>query len=140
MATRLAHPCTAYKQIATQTAPPGALVLMLFDGALGSLERALPAFTLEDPREKNESIHNNLQRAVDIIRELNNSLDLEAGGELATTLRGLYLYFENRLVGSNLQKRRDGVDEVISHLREIRDAWAEMLASGRQEPLQMVAV
>jgi flagellar secretion chaperone FliS len=123
----------SYRQVATQTAPPGQLVLMLFDGALHSLERALTGFDYSDPREKNQTIHNNLQRAVAIIRALNNCLNLEAGGKLATTLRNLYHYFDRRIVESNLKKRRDGLDEVIGCLRELRDAWAAMLASQGQE-------
>jgi flagellar secretion chaperone FliS len=122
----------SYRQIATQTAPPGQLVLMLFDGALLSLERALTGFDYLDPREKNQTIHNNLQRAADIIRQLNNALNLEAGGKLAQTLRNLYHYFDQRIVESNFRKQREGVDEVISHLKELRNAWATMLASQGQ--------
>jgi flagellar protein FliS len=107
---------------------------MLFDRALRSLETALTGFEYTDPRQRNETIHNNLRRAVDIIRFLNNSLNLEQGGELANTLRRLYRYFEDRLVKSNLQKRREGVDEVMPQIRRLRDAWAEMLNKQAQEP------
>ena len=128
----------SYRQIATQTAPPGQLVLMLFDGALHSLERALAGFDRHDPREKFQTIHNNLQRAVSIIRQLDSSLNLEAGGRLAETLRNLYHYFDRRIVESNFKKQREGVDEVIVHLRKLRDAWAAMLASdGRTPPLPL---
>jgi flagellar secretion chaperone FliS len=118
----------SYQQVAAQTAPPGQLILMLFDGALLSLERALIGFACIDPAERNQTIHNNLRRALDIIRELNNSLNLEAGGQLAETLRNLYTYFDQRIMDSNWQKHRDGVDEVIGRLKELRDAWATMLA------------
>jgi len=127
------NPLKSYTQIAAKTAPPGLLVLMLFDRALRSLQTALTGFDQNDPRQRNETIHNNLRRAVDIIRLLNNSLNLEQGGELAVTLRNLYRYFEDRLLKSNLQKRRDGVDEVITHLKPLRDAWAEMLNKQGQE-------
>jgi flagellar protein FliS len=127
----------SYRQIATQTAPPGQLVLMLFDGALLSLERALTGFDCRDPRERNETIHNNLRRAVNIIRQLNYSLNLDAGGRLAETLRNLYHYFDRRLTESNFRKQRDGVDEVIVHLKELRDAWAAMLENqGQPSTLQ----
>lgn len=123
------NPLKSYAQIAGQTAPRGTLILMLFDRALRALDTALAGFEYTDPRERNETIHNNLRRAIDIIRLLNQSLNLEEGGELATTLRRLYSYFENRLLTSNLQKRRDGVDEVITHLKPLRDSWAEMLSN-----------
>jgi len=117
----------SYRRIATQTAPPGPLILMLFDGAVHSLERALAGFECHDPGEKNQTIHNNLRRAVDIIRHLNQCLNLEAGGKLAETLRRLYCYFDDRLTECNLRKQRDGVDEVMGRLKELRDAWATML-------------
>ena len=122
------NPLKSYTQIAAKTAPPGVLVLMLFDRALRALDTALMGFDYTDPRQRNETIHNNLRRAVDIIRFLNQSLNLEQGGELASTLRRLYRYFEDLLVKSNMQKQRDGVDEVITHLKPLRDAWAEMLS------------
>jgi flagellar protein FliS len=128
-----ANPWKSYRQIATQTAPPGQLILMLFDGALHAMDRALAGFEQTEPGPRNQTIHNNLRRAVDIIRELNNSLNLEAGGELARTLRRLYHYFDSRLTESNLQKRREGIDEVIGHLTGIRDAWATMLEQRGQE-------
>jgi flagellar protein FliS len=127
------NPWKSYRQIATQTASPGQLILMLFDGALNSMERALAGFEQTDPGPRNQIIHNNLRRAVDIIRQLNHSLNLEAGGELAQTLRRLYQYFESRLMESNLKKRREGINEVIDHLTGIRDAWATMLESQGHE-------
>lgn len=123
-----ANPWKSYRQIATQTAPPGQLILMLLDGALHAMERALLGFEQTAPATRNETIHNNLRRAAEIIRHLNASLNLETGGELAQTLRRLYQYFDSRLTESNLRKRREGIDEVIGHLSGIRDAWATMLA------------
>jgi flagellar protein FliS len=120
-------PWKSYRRIATQTAPPGQLVLMLFDGALLSLDRALLGFTYTDVGERNSAIHNNIQRAVAIIRELNCALDLEAGGKLAETLRDLYNYFERRLMESNRKKSRQGIDEIMPLLKELRDAWFQML-------------
>jgi flagellar protein FliS len=141
----LANSRNPYRQIATQTAPPGQLILMLFDAAVHNLERALTGFEHADPGERISTIHNNLRRAVDIIRHLNHSLNLEAGGKLAKTLRQLYNYFDLRLTESNLRKQRDGVDEVIVHLRGLRDAWSEMLEKRSQEteqtePMETVAV
>jgi len=117
----------AYRQISTLTAPAGKIVLMLFDGALQSLERALTGFSHDDPAQANMIIHNNLQRAQEIVRELNYALNMEQGGQCAATLRQLYDYFDRRIWDSNLRKRRDGVDEVIRHLNVLRDAWATML-------------
>lgn len=125
-------PWNSYRQVALQTAPPGQLVLMLYDGAINFSERALTGFAFADPGERNMTIHNNLRRATDIVRELNACLNTDAGGQLAQTLRDLYDYMERRLVESNLKKRRAGVDEVVGHLKKLRDAWATMLANQGQ--------
>ncbi len=134
----VANPWKSYRQIATQTAPPGQLVLMLYEGALRFLDRALGGFTIEDPAESNMVVHNNLQRAQDIIRELNSALNLEQGGEFAARMRDLYEYFDRRLWESDLKKDRQGIDEVIRHVTKLRDAWSSMLAgqSGPGEGLQ----
>ena len=126
--TRAANPFKSYRQISTQTAPPGQLVLMLFDGALKSLDCALVGFQADDFAERNATVQNHLGRATDIVRELNSSLDLAAGGELADTLRNLYGYFERRLTESNFQKSADGIREIQPMLKELRDAWFSMLA------------
>lgn len=121
------NPWKSYRQIATQTAPPGQLVLMLFDGALKSLECAVLGFNSADIGERNATVHNNLQRAGAIIQELNHSLDLAAGGQLAETLRNLYEYFEKRINESNFKKTPAGIQEIIPMLKELRDAWYAML-------------
>lgn len=125
---RPTHHLNSYRKIATLTAPPGQIVLMLYEGAIRSIERALPGFDLDDPAEANMTIHNNLQKAQNIIRELNYALNMEQGGECAITLRQLYEYFDRRLWESNLHKKPDGATEVMLHLSELRNAWATMLA------------
>jgi flagellar protein FliS len=134
---RAADPWKSYRQIATQTAPPGQLILMLFDGAVRFLERGLTGFECGDPAEANMAIHNNFQRAQDIIRELNRALNMEQGGQCAETFRQLYDYFERKISESNLKKRPEGAREVISHLTVLREAWAVMLANQGIPPGQV---
>ena len=129
------NPWKSYRQITTLTASPGQIILMLYDGALRSLERSLPGFSLADPAEANMTIHNNIQRAQEIIHELDCALNMEQGGEFASTLRRLYDYFDRRIRESNLQKKRAGVEEVIIHLTVLRDAWATMLQNQNPPPI-----
>jgi flagellar protein FliS len=124
------RPWNSYRQTSTQTASPGQLVLMLYDGALRFLEKALKGFEHDDPLEFNQTISNNLLRAQNILSELNSTLNMEQGGQLAQTLRGLYGYMDDRLTESNLRKTPDGIHDAIHRLTVLRDAWREML--GRQ--------
>lgn len=127
------QPWQSYRQVSLQTASRGQLVLMLYDGAIRFLERSLGGFAVEDPGEANAMINNNIVRAQDIIRELDNSLNVESGGELASTLRKLYQYFDWRLTESNLQKTAVGVEEVIGRLTVLREAWFTALQGPRQD-------
>jgi flagellar protein FliS len=137
--TRAANPWQSYRQVATQTATPGQLVLMLFDGAIRFLDRALGGFELEDPADFNATVNNNIIRAQDIIRELDHSLNLEVGGEFAQTMRRLYRYFDEQLGQSNMRKEPDGIRLVIRLISTLRDAWAEMM-SGRSTVTPLAAV
>jgi flagellar secretion chaperone FliS len=122
------NPWQSYRQVATHTASPGQLVLMLFEGAIRFLEQARGGFELQDPAESNTRIHNNVTKAQEIIRELNYSLNLKEGGQLAATLQGLYLYLDRRLDESNRRKEPQGIIEVAERLTVLRDAWATMLS------------
>ena len=124
---RAVNPWASYRQVATQTASSGQLVLMLFDGIIRFLERANGGFGLPDPAAANEQISNNVLKAQAIIHELNISLNVQDGGQFADTLRQLYLYFDRRLQHSNMTKTPDGISEVIARVTVLRDAWAQML-------------
>jgi flagellar secretion chaperone FliS len=135
----LSNPWKSYRQVATQTAPPGQLVLMLFDGAIRFLEGARAGFNLDDPVEFVEAVHNNVVRAQQIIHELNMSLNMEAGGEFATRMRGLYLYMDRTLLEANVKKDPEGIEDVLKRLGIIRDAWRGMLMGETVEMEQAAA-
>lgn len=118
----------AYQQQATNTANPAQLVLMLYDGALAALERA----GLGDGVE---GVHRELVKAQDIITELLSTLDVERGGEIAHSLRGLYEFCLDRLVEANLSKDLGHLDAVTETLRPIRDAWEQSCIVGSVEPV-----
>jgi flagellar secretion chaperone FliS len=129
----------SYRTIATQTAPPGQLVLMLYEGAIRFLERALAGFDHQDPLEFNATINNNVLRAQQILNELDYSLDLPEGGDLAVTLRGLYGYMNRQLTLSNTRKSPEGIHDTIKRLSVLRDAWNEMLQRQSQDATSPVS-
>jgi flagellar protein FliS len=127
------NPWKSYQQVATQTAPPGQLVLMLYEGAIRFLDRAIAGFKIDDPAESIQTISNNVLRAQDIVFELNVTLNIEQGGELAMTLRRLYDYMDRRLMEGNLKKDQSAIEEVMGRIVVLRDAWSQMLA-GQTSP------
>jgi len=124
------NPWRSYQKVATQTASPGQLVLMLYEGALRFLDQARIGFAEEDPLLFNRTINNNILKAQAILQELNVSLDVERGGEFSENLRDLYAYLDHRLQEANIRKKPGALDEVISHVSVLRDAWKEMLSKG----------
>jgi flagellar secretion chaperone FliS len=129
----------SYRQVATETASAGQLVLMLYEGAIRFLEKAKSGFGQTDPLEFNQTINNNIIRAQAIINELNYSLNMSEGKDCAENFRRLYNYLDYRLQESNQHKREEGILEVVSRLTVLRDAWADMLKarSSGQEPLDL---
>ena len=84
--------------------PPGTARFDAIRGAVRFLDRAQSGFLPEDPVEFNSTINNNILRAQDIIRELDYSLNVEEGGELAIQLRRFYDYFDRVLPGPTCAK------------------------------------
>lgn len=121
-----------YRANAVLTASPGQLVLMLYDGALRAIALAREEFNApaENPR-RIETINQQLLKAQAILTELQNGLNLESGGEFARTMHRLYDYHNRRLLEANVRKQVEPVIEVERLVRDLRDAWAQML--GQQD-------
>lgn len=123
-----------YRSNAVLTASPGQLVLMLYDGALKAMAIAIDTFDRpEEDSRRIEVINHQLQKTQNILAELQNGLNLEAGGEFAQTLYRLYDYHNRRLFEANLKKDVTIIREVEGLVRSLRDAWAEMLLK-QEEP------
>ena len=125
----------SYKAQSVQTASPGKLVLMLFDGYLRFTAAAKKSFEIEDFTKKNEGINNNLIRAQNIVTELQSSLDMSVPGDLPGTLYRLYDYVMHQLQQANLKKEPDTIDEAEKVISELRDAWSEMLAQNPENEI-----
>jgi flagellar secretion chaperone FliS len=115
----------AYQQSSVLTAPPGQLVVMLYDGARRFLFQAAAAM-----REGNRIVsHQRLRRAEDIIDELLGTLNFEAGGEIASRLQGLYVFFLGELSRARVDQEAERIDFVHAQLGELREAWAQVVAA-----------
>ncbi len=124
---QLARFAKSYQTAAINTATPGQLILMLFDGALRFMATAQAGFQIEDFMKRNETIHNNIVRAQDILRELQASLDMKIKGDFSPRMYALYDFMITQLHQGNLKKDPAPIAVVSDLLGQIRDAWAEML-------------
>ncbi len=114
----------AYLQTQVQSRTPVELVVMLYDGAISFLGQAREALVAGDMVAKRHA----LSRGVAIVQELQHMLNIEAGGDVAGRLDGLYTYILGRCYEANAQRDTAGLDESIRLLTPLRDAWAEIAA------------
>jgi flagellar protein FliS len=110
----------SYQHHSVLTAPPEQLVVMLYDGALRFLRQSVAAMGIEDFDRAGRSMN----RAEAIIDELLVTLDMEAGGEVATGLRDLYLFCRRHLMEARLQRDPAKVAQVADLLAGLRESWA----------------
>ena len=108
-----------YRQIRINTASPGKLILLLYQGAIKALKKSVELIDRKDYAGKGEC----LIKAQDIVMELNLALDMDVGGEISHSLRRLYLYIYRRLVDANLNLDKDAIQETIRIMENLYDAW-----------------
>jgi flagellar secretion chaperone FliS len=109
----------AYRETAIATQSKGRLIVMLYDGAIKFLKLAIKELEAENCAAKGQYIN----RAQDIVNELNAVLDTEAGGEVAENLRKLYLFMGRHLNQANVKRDPQMIREVIGLLEELNQGW-----------------
>lgn len=114
-----------YRQTQVQSRTPLELVVMLYDGALVSLSAARAAIERRDIASRRDSIG----RALAIISELQSTLNLEQGGEVAAQLDELYGFASRRLLDATIKNEVTPVDEVSRVFTTLRDAWQTIAAA-----------
>ncbi len=115
------HPANAYRQFSVQTATPLGLVVMLYDGALAALKRAIDAIEAHDVPKK----CTHLNRAQAIILQLEGTLNFEVGGEVAQTLKSLYVYARAQMLKASIENSPEILHSLMEKLTTVREAWYE---------------
>lgn len=111
----------AYANNKLMTASPAELTLMLYEGAIKFCNLAIMGI-----EEKNiEKAHNNIIKVEHIIEEFQSTLDHRY--PVAKDFDEVYSYLMRRLTESNLKKDKEILEEVLKHLRTMRDTWKEVM-------------
>lgn len=121
------NPYTAYQQNSVNTATPGELTLMLYNGCLKFIRLASQAIENDDMQRKNE----NLIKAQNIIQELNFTLNRHI--ELSASMGAMYDYMYRRLVQANIKNDTSMLAEVEGYVTDFRDAWKQAIQSERKD-------
>jgi flagellar protein FliS len=109
----------AYQQTVIGTQSKGRLIVMLYDGAIKFMKLAIQEMEAGNHAAKGQYIN----RAQDVINELNAVLDMEAGGEIARNLRRLYVFMNRRLSEANTKRDPQMIRDVITLMEELNQSW-----------------
>lgn len=116
------HPrgIASYRQTEVQSRTPLELVVMLYDGALRFIVQGREAMLRRDIAARRQAV----TRALAIISELQSTLDLKAGGEIAAELDRLYAYVAERLTRASIDQSHGPLDDAARVLTTLREGWS----------------
>lgn len=111
----------AYANNKIMTASPAELTLMLYDGAIKFCNIAISAIEEENVQKA----HTNIIKVERIIEEFQATLDHKY--PVARDFDEVYNYLMIRLREANMKKDKEILEEVLKHLRTMRDTWKEVM-------------
>jgi flagellar protein FliS len=115
-------------------ASPARLVQIMYEEvltqlaiALGCMERIRDNLPLQDVVAKGKA----MGKAIRLINQLNVTLDMERGAEVAANLRSLYVYMLARLTLANATNDGAIVGEAMALVRKIKSSWDAIVTEKR---------
>ena len=126
----------AYKTTNVKTASQGRLVVLLYEEAVRQLSLASSLYSADKklPVNNIEKFGNAILKAQEIITELQVSLDMEKGGEIASNLMSLYIFFNKQLTEANIKKDKDVLDSILKMMKDLCESWTQAAASSANAP------
>ena len=121
------NPYQAYQSNAVNTASPGELTLMLYNGCLKFIKAARVAMESKQIQAR----HENLLKAQNIINELRSTLNMDVA--ISKNMMAMYEYIYARLVEANTKNDPAILDEVTELVTEFRDTWKQAIQLNRQK-------
>lgn len=119
------NPAHAYRQTEVQSRSPLELVVLLYDGALRFLAAARDGFERGDIPARRQAT----SRLLAIISELQATLDVERGGDVAASLDELYAYMTQRIVDATVSHSAAPLEDVRRLLETLREGWQGLVQS-----------
>lgn len=120
-----------YVQTQVRSSSPLELVVMLYDGAIRSVTTALDAMARGDIRTRRDAI----SKALAIVGELQGTLNMERGGEIAERLDALYTWMTDSIVEATVKQDPKPLEDVRRILDVLRDGWQQIAVRPVPEPV-----
>jgi flagellar secretion chaperone FliS len=109
----------AYLESRILSATPLGLVSLLYQGCVLAVRDARHHLAAGQIAERSQAIN----RACEILMELNSALDHKRGGEISQRLAQLYAYMQTRLLQANMEQSEAPLAEVLGLLGTLAEAW-----------------
>jgi len=122
-----------YKQTSVQSASREKLLLLLYEGAIRYMKQALMAIDNRDIAGRGL----NIGRAFDIVNELNNTLNHEAGPEIAMNLEQLYMFISEQLTKSNATGDKKPLEDGLKIMETLYSGWVEAIEKLKREEMSV---
>ncbi len=103
------------------TASPAELTLLLYEGAIKFGNIAIVKMENKDI----QAAHYNIVKVEKIIDYLRETLDMQYA--VAKDFERIYTYLSKRIVDCMVSKDPKDMEEVVVHLRSVRDNWKEVM-------------
>jgi flagellar secretion chaperone FliS len=123
----LNNPYQSYQLSSVNTASPGELTLMLYNGCLKFINLAKHAVNQNDIETKNT----NIIKAQKIVQELMVTLNMDIA--ISQNMMSLYDYINRRLIEANIKNEVAILEEIEGLVTEFRDTWKQVIQVNRQK-------
>lgn len=114
-----------YNRSRILTASPAELTLLLYDGAIKFCNLAIVAIEKKDI----PAAHANIVKVEKIIEEFRSTLNRDY--PVAEDFDRVYCYLLKRLQDANVKKDIDIINEILEHLRSMRDTWKQVMQQAK---------
>lgn len=116
-----------YSSNKLDTASPGDLTLMLYNGAIKYCNLAIDSLKKRDYAQCNDNIHKTKNIIVHFREQLNRKYEVAKDFDL------IYDYIYWLLTQANIKKDMSLLQEALKRIREIRDTWTEVMKIAKKE-------
>jgi flagellar secretion chaperone FliS len=112
----------AYQEAAVRNASVIDLVVMLYDILASDLHGAIEAIEAGNIELRSAKAKHGFL----VLQQLEGTLNIEEGGELATNMSRFYSMLRSQMITAQIQQDAAVLREVIQLLFTVREAWVEL--------------
>ena len=118
----------AYRRTQVEAASPEQILLQLMEAAIRHAKQARAKGAAGEDALARE----NALRVLDIVNELDNTLDRQQGGEVAEELEAIYAFLQREISDANMKGEFERFADVATILYNLYQGWKDAVAALQQ--------